>query len=97
MVREASILILDDSTSALDMDTEYELLKNLHRRDKRATTFIIAHRISAVKNADEILFLDNGRIVERGTHQELLKKRGKYYEVYAEQFKDFEDLEGEVI
>lgn len=97
LIREASILILDDSTSALDMDTEYELLKNLHRRDKRATTFIIAHRISAVKNADEILFLDNGRIVERGTHQELLKKRGKYYEVYAEQFKDFEDLEGEVI
>lgn len=97
LVKDSSILILDDSTSALDMDTEYELLKNLHRREKRATTFIIAHRISAVKNADEIILLEDGEIVERGTHQELLKKGGTYYEIYCEQFKDFEDFESEVI
>lgn len=97
LIRDASILILDDSTSALDMETEYELLKNLHRRENKTTTFIIAHRISAVKNADEIIFLDGGEIVERGRHEELLKLRGKYYEVYAEQFKDFEDITEEVV
>lgn len=97
LVRDSSILILDDSTSALDTETEYELLKNLNHREKRPTTFIIAHRISAVKNADEIIFLDKGRIVERGKHDELLKLKGKYYEVFTEQFKDFEDLTQEVV
>ena len=62
LVKDSSILILDDATSALDMETEYNLLKNLHHRDKKVTTFIIAHRISAVKNADIILFLENGHI-----------------------------------
>lgn len=97
LVRDASILILDDSTSALDTETEYELLKNLHKREKKPTTFIIAHRISAVKNADEILFLDKGSIVERGRHEELLKLKGRYYEVFSEQFKDFEDIAEEVV
>jgi ATP-binding cassette, subfamily B, multidrug efflux pump len=97
LVRNANILILDDATSALDMETEYSLLKNLNHRNGKATTFIIAHRISAVKNADEILFIDNGEIVERGTHAELLKKRGKYYEIYCDQFKEFADLESEVV
>lgn len=90
LVRDASILVLDDSTSALDMETEYKLLKNLQSRKTRATTFIIAHRISAVKNADLILFIDKGRIVERGTHEELLKQKGMYYQVYCQQFRDFE-------
>lgn len=97
LLRDAGILILDDATSALDMETEYQLLKNLNNRDKKITTIIIAHRISAVKNADEIIFLDNGRIIERGTHDELLKLKGKYYEVYCEQFKEFDDVECEVI
>ena len=96
LIKNAPILILDDATSALDMDTEYELLKNLHDMIRKSTTFIIAHRISAVKNADEILFVENGEIVERGTHHELLEKKGKYYEIYCEQFKDFEDVECEV-
>ncbi|TDT52071.1 ABC transporter ATP-binding protein [Fonticella tunisiensis] len=97
LIKDASILILDDATSALDMETEYQLLKNLNNRQRKATTFIIAHRISAVKNADEIIFLENGEIVERGTHQELLNLRGRYYEVYCEQFKDFENIQQEVI
>ena len=97
LIRDASILILDDASSALDMETEYSLLKNLKHRKKRPTTFIIAHRISAVKNADKIAFLENGCIVESGTHTELLKLKGKYYEIYKEQFKDFEDLESEVV
>jgi ATP-binding cassette subfamily B protein len=90
LLRESSILVLDDSTSALDMETEFELLKNLQARKAKATTFIIAHRISAVKNADLILFVDKGRIAERGTHEELLKQRGMYYQVYCQQFRDFE-------
>ncbi|MFU0782511.1 MAG: ABC-type multidrug transport system, ATPase and permease component [Thermoanaerobacterium thermosaccharolyticum] len=93
LIRDAKILILDDATSALDMDTEFRLLKNLSERRKNATTFIIAHRISAVKNADMILYMEDGRIVERGTHEELLKKRGRYYEIYLEQFKNFSDVE----
>lgn len=52
---------------------------------------------NAVKNADEILFLDNGEIVERGTHAELLQRHGKYYEIYCDQFKEFDDLESEVV
>lgn len=97
LIRNARILILDDATSALDMETEYELLKNLHQLNRKATTFIIAHRISAVKNADQILFVDNGEIVESGTHEQLLSQKGRYYEIYCDQFKDFEDLESEVV
>lgn len=97
LVKDSSILILDDATSALDMETEYNLLKNLHHRDKKVTTFIIAHRISAVKNADIILFLENGHIEEIGNHKTLLEKRGKYYDVYNQQFTDFMDLEGVVV
>lgn len=97
LLRDAKILILDDATSALDMETEQELLVNLSKREKISTTFIIAHRISAVKNADIILYLDSGKIVEKGTHEELLKLKGEYYNIYCEQFKDFELLEREVI
>lgn len=97
LVRKAPILILDDATSALDMETEFQLLKNLNTINNSSTVFIIAHRISAVKNADIILFLDNGQVVEKGTHEELLKLKGKYYEVYKEQFKDFETITQEVI
>ncbi|MFT8312801.1 MAG: ABC transporter ATP-binding protein [Clostridium sp.] len=97
LVKNSKILILDDSTSALDMDTEYNLLKNLYNRQEKITTFIIAHRISAVKNADIIVFLENGEIVETGTHKELIDKKGRYYEIYYEQFKSLEDDENEVI
>lgn len=97
LIKNSNILILDDATSALDMETEYELLKNLNNRQNKCTTFIIAHRISAVKNADLIIYLENGRIIESGTHNELLNKKGKYYEIYCEQFKDFLEIEKEVI
>ncbi len=90
LISDSKILILDDATSALDMETEYELLTNLHKSKKR-TTIIIAHRISAVKNADEIIYIDDGFIVERGNHTELLNKKGLYYSIFKEQFKDFED------
>lgn len=95
LLRDSRILILDDSTSALDMETEYELLKNLHKSEDKKTTFIIAHRISAVKNADMILYMEDGEIVERGNHEELLKKRGRYFEIYETQFRDFIELSEE--
>jgi len=97
LLRKAPILILDDATSALDMETEYELLKNLNNRFSDSTMFIIAHRISAVKNADLILYVEDGEIVEEGTHSQLLQLKGKYFDVYQEQFKDFETVESGVI
>ncbi|VYT65046.1 ATP-binding cassette domain-containing protein [Clostridium tertium] len=93
IIRNAPILILDDSTSALDMETEHELLKNLNKIKKGKTTILVAHRISAVKNADLIVFMKNGEIVEKGTHDELLNMKNHYYNVYKEQFKDFSNLE----
>jgi len=83
--KEAPILILDDSTSALDMETEREIWQKLHAI-KNVTKIIIAHRISAVSKADEILFLEDGKIVERGTHTSLLKHKGLYYETFLAQY-----------
>jgi ATP-binding cassette subfamily B protein len=97
LIKKAPILILDDATSALDMETEYDLLRNLKRLPNKATTFIIAHRISAVKNADIIVFLEDGEIKEQGTHTELISKKGRYYAICAEQFKQFEIAEEEAI
>ncbi|XZJ11910.1 ABC transporter ATP-binding protein [Clostridium perfringens] len=90
LVRKTPILILDDATSALDMETEFNVLKNLSKKQDKATTFIIAHRISGVKDADIILFMKDGEIVEMGDHESLLNKKGYYYSVYCHQFQDLE-------
>lgn len=82
------VLILDDSTSALDMETEQLIQKNL-RELQGTTKLIIAHRISAVRHADEIIFLENGRIAERGTHEQLLQRKGLYYETYLAQYGEY--------
>ncbi len=82
---DPAILVLDDATSAVDMETEYLIQEDLKQVLKGRTTFIIAHRLSSVKNADQILVLDNGTIAERGTHKELLEKRGVYYDMVADQ------------
>lgn len=79
------ILILDDTTSALDMETEFKVFDGLKKQNGGQTTFIIAHRISSVKDANQILVLDHGEIAERGTHAELLELKGKYYEIYCQQ------------
>lgn len=85
--KENPILIMDDSTSALDMETEQMIQKTLQQLP--GTKLIIAHRISAVRNADEIIFLENGRIAERGTHASLLAQKGLYYETYVAQYGEF--------
>ena len=77
--------MLDDSTSALDMETEAQIQRSLETLTD-VTKIIIAHRISAVRSADEILFLENGCIAERGTHDELMQRRGLYYQTYQAQY-----------
>ena len=82
---DPAILILDDSTSAVDMETEYEIQQQLKEVLKHRTTFIIAHRISSVKNADQIIVLKDGEIAERGKHKELIAKGGIYAQMVADQ------------
>lgn len=87
LAKKAPILVLDDSTSALDMETEHSIQKALLQID--ATKLIIAHRISAVRAADEIIVLEDGKITERGTHETLLKEKGYYYQTYLAQYGDY--------
>ncbi len=86
IIKDPSILILDDTTSALDVETEAMIQRNLNSVYSDKTCFMIAHRISSIKNADLILVLDDGEIIESGTHKELLSKKGHYYEVYKAQY-----------
>lgn len=89
------ILILDDSTSAIDMETESAIQAGLKKVLKNRTTFIISHRISSVKNADEIIVLDHGAIAERGVHDELLARKGLYYDIFMDQYRDYQSILGE--
>ncbi len=90
LLKDPSILILDDTTSAVDVETEHEIFKTLRQYYTNRTTFIIAHRISSVKDANLILVLDDGKVIESGTHQELLALKGKYYNVYENQYGSFD-------
>ncbi|PAV29853.1 multidrug ABC transporter ATP-binding protein [Virgibacillus profundi] len=87
-----SILVLDDATSAVDMETEFKIQKALKEVMKGRTSFIIAHRISSLKHADEILVLEEGEIVERGTHDKLLNNNGPYQRIYDIQYQDREEI-----
>lgn len=82
------ILILDDALSAVDTVTEAKILARLRKLRADRTTVIVAHRISAVMACDEILVLDEHTIRERGTHEELLERRGLYFDIYNSQYKD---------
>lgn len=87
LAKKNPILVFDDSTSALDMETE-SLIEETLEKLSNTTKIIIAHRISAVKNADEIIIMDSGSIKERGTHESLLAQKGLYYETYLAQYGD---------
>ena len=91
LLKDPAILVLDDTTSAVDMETESYIQKQLDNINHSCTTFIIAYRISSIRNADKILVLDNGQIIEQGTHEELLENCEIYREIYESQFKK-EDL-----
>jgi ATP-binding cassette subfamily B multidrug efflux pump len=85
LIKSPKILIFDDCLSAVDTKTEEEILQNLGKIMAGKTSILIAHRISTIKNADKILVLDNGKIIEQGTHNELLSKNGSYTELYNNQ------------
>jgi ABC-type multidrug transport system fused ATPase/permease subunit len=86
LLKQAPILILDDATSSVDMETETRTQRALRDLEARATTFIIAHRISSVLHADQILIMDHGQIVERGRHAELMRRGGLYAEYFRVQY-----------
>ena len=88
--KHAPLLILDDSTSALDMETEHQVQKNISAMGDM-TKIIVAHRISAVRHAEEIIVLDGGKILERGDHEELMNQGGYYYQTYLAQYGEFMD------
>lgn len=88
MVSMPSILILDEATSSIDTHTELLVQKGIEALLKGRTSFVIAHRLSTIKKADHIFVIDNGNIMEAGTHRELLEKRGAYYQLYEAQFKN---------
>lgn len=92
LLKEAPILILDDATSAVDMETEVLIQDALQNLEKRVTTFIIAHRISSVRHADEIIVLNEGRIAERGSHDELMAVGGHYAEIFELQHQDAREM-----
>jgi len=83
---DPAILILDEATSSVDTRTEVLIQESMHRLMRGRTTFVIAHRLSTIRNADLILMIEGGRIVERGSHHELLAAKGHYAALYESQF-----------
>ena len=89
LIKNPRILVLDDATSAVDMETEHEIQAGFKELMAGRTTFIIAHRISSLRHADEIIVLDKGLIVQRGTHAELIQQKGPYRDTYNIQYADY--------
>ncbi|MBE7020174.1 MAG: ABC transporter ATP-binding protein [Ruminococcaceae bacterium] len=92
LICNPKILILDEATSSIDTETEIELQKGLESLLKGRTSFIIAHRLSTIKNSSRILYIADKNIKEQGTHEELLKLKGKYYSLYMAQYKFLEEI-----
>jgi len=92
LLRHPRILILDDALASVDTYTEERILQGLRKYSKDSTTILISHRISTVRDADQIVVLKDGQILERGTHDELLERGGYYYDLYQKQLLE-EELE----
>ncbi len=88
IIKDPKILLFDDCLSAVDTETEEEILSNLYRISRDKTTLIVSHRVSSVKNADQILVLENGKIIQQGTHNELVNTQGYYKELYQKQLSE---------
>jgi ATP-binding cassette subfamily B protein len=91
IIKDPKILIFDDCLSAVDTETEEKILSNLQKVSKNKTTFIISHRVSSAKNADKIFVLDEGEIIQEGTHNQLINKKGYYKELYDQQLLEKEN------
>ena len=83
LLLKPQIVILDEATSDLDIVTEKKIQNAIKEITENATSFIIAHRLSTIKNADKILYMEDGNIIEQGSHEELMRKKGKYFELYS--------------
>ncbi len=90
LIKETPILLLDDSLSAVDTETEEAILQNLEKETRNKTTFIVSHRVSTARNADKIIVLDQGEIIQQGTHNELINTDGYYKELYEKQLSEKE-------
>jgi len=91
ILADPRILILDEATSSVDTRTEKHIQEAMRRLMHGRTSFVIAHRLSTIREADQILLIDHGRIVEQGTHAELLEQRGAYYALCSGQYGDLDD------
>jgi ATP-binding cassette subfamily B protein len=85
-VADPPVLILDEATSSIDTRTEMLIQKGMDQLMEGRTVFVIAHRLSTVRNANAIMVIENGEIIERGDHEDLLEQRGKYYQLYTGMF-----------
>ncbi len=91
LIADPRILILDEATSSVDTETERHIQEALKTLFKDRTSIVIAHRLSTIEHADKIIVIDDGRIIEQGTHEELLNSKGMYYELYQKQFQEYEE------
>jgi ATP-binding cassette subfamily B protein len=88
LIKNASLLVLDEPTAALDARSEFKFFQELFRRERKVSLFLISHRFSSVRVADRILVLENGRLVEEGKHEDLMNKKGLYFELYELQTRE---------